>query len=101
MARIRTIWTAEAERNLEDIRRYIARDSPRTARSFTSRIIAAVRRLKDFPELGSVVEEYNDPSTREILVGVYRIIYRVERPIVRVLGIHHGAKLLGGDEPSS
>jgi toxin ParE1/3/4 len=99
--RVRILWSPEAEKDLEDIRRYIARHSPRAARSFTGRIVAAVNKLRDFPESGGVVEELHDAAVREIFVGMYRIIYEVNRPIIRVLAVHHGARLLGEDDPTS
>jgi plasmid stabilization system protein ParE len=54
--------------------------------------------LRQFPELGAVVEERHDPEIREILCGSYRIIYRFHRPTVSVLAVYHGARMLGEDE---
>jgi len=36
--------------------------------------------------------EMNDPSCREVVVGAYRIMYRVENGDVWVTGIVHGAR---------
>jgi plasmid stabilization system protein ParE len=36
MLRIRIIWTPQAQQDLRQVQRYIARDAPKTARSFVS-----------------------------------------------------------------
>jgi plasmid stabilization system protein ParE len=62
---------------LEEIVRYIARDSPDRACAFGDALVARTKQLADFPESGRVVPEYHDPAAREILHGSYRIIYRL------------------------
>jgi plasmid stabilization system protein ParE len=94
MPRIRIIWTPEAQENLQEVRRFIARDAPRTARSFVNKITAKVRRLRDFPELGSMVEDLDRPEIRELLQGSYRILYRLQLPEIYILAVVHGARQL-------
>ena len=92
MAEIR--WTHQAADDLESITEFISQDSPHYARLFALDIIKAVERLIDFPELGRVVPEKDDPLIREIIMGNYRIVYRLKDNIVELLTIHHGARLL-------
>lgn len=91
MARIR--WTAEAVDDLAGIHDHIARDSPRYAAATAGRLLAAVDRLRAFPESGRVVPELADPAVREVVHGAYRIVYEV-RPDgwVEVLTVFHGAQ---------
>jgi toxin ParE1/3/4 len=97
--RARLIWTAKAEKNLEEIFRLISHsDSPRAARSFTSRITSEAKKLKDFPELGSPVEGLADPTIREIFVGSYRVLCKFRRPTIEILAVRHGAMLLGEED---
>jgi plasmid stabilization system protein ParE len=58
-------------------------------------IVGAVERLKTFPESGRVVPELSDPLYRELIMGSYRIVYRL-RPgeSVEILTVFHGARLL-------
>jgi|SRR5262249_16919202 len=98
MPRVRIVWSPEAKADLQSVRRYIARDAPRAATALKNRILASVQRLKDFPELGALAPEFDDGITREIQVGVYRILYRFSRSTVRILAVHHGARLLGEDD---
>ena len=70
-------WSLQALRDLEAIREYIAVDSPRYAGLVVERIIAAVERLRAFPESGRLVPERSDPQIREVSSG----------PIASCLGI--------------
>src|SRR5438552_114888 len=90
-------WFEHAKSNLREIRRFIAKDSPKTARDFTKRLRESANRLKMFPESGWIVEEFELPFIKEILFGNYRIIYRYQGRIVEILAIRHGAQRLGWD----
>jgi len=41
-----------------------------------------------------MVPEKNDPIIREIILGNFRIVYRVKANVIELLTIHHGARLL-------
>ena len=70
--------------NLRDIVRYISLDSPERAVILGQFLVNNTKRLADFPELGRVVPEFDDPSLREIVVRSYRVIYRVDHGDCRV-----------------
>jgi plasmid stabilization system protein ParE len=61
---------------------------------FAQRAFDATDRLADFPESGRIVPEINDPSLREIVLGKYRLIYRIRSGDVQILTVHHGARQL-------
>jgi plasmid stabilization system protein ParE len=61
---------------------------------FVLDVFAVVERLESFPQSGRVVPEKKDPQVREILLGNYRIIYRLREHMAELLTIHHGARLL-------
>ena len=92
MAEVR--WTAQAADDLESIAEFIARDSPQYARLFVLDVLQAVERLAPFPMSGRTVPELSDPMIREVLLGAYRIVYRVREELVEVLTVYHGARLL-------
>ncbi len=92
MAQVR--WTPQAADDLDAIAEFIARDSPHFAVLFVADILQTVDRLADFPESGRMVPEIGEKSIREIILGSYRIIYRLRREAVEVLTVHHGARLL-------
>jgi plasmid stabilization system protein ParE len=89
MAEVR--WTPQAADDLEAVTEFIAKASPHYASLFAINVLNAVRRLADFPQSGRVVPEKNDPKVREIILGNYRIVYRLRRNTVELLTIHHAA----------
>lgn len=92
MARIR--WTPQAAEDLDSIATYIAADSPHYAQLFVMKVLNAVNRLESFPRIGRIVPECNDPIVRELLLGSYRIVYRLKDDAAEILTIYHGSRLL-------
>lgn len=89
-------WSAKARRDLSEIVAYIAADSPARAGAFADKLLAAVGRLGRFPRSGRAVPELADqvPRPRELLLGEYRILYRIQGQTVEVAAIVHGRRLL-------
>jgi toxin ParE1/3/4 len=86
------VWSAEAAADLEAIREYIARSSPRYAALTLARLVDAVDRLRQFPESGRIVPEVDSPAVREVIHGAYRIVYELRTGRVEVLTVVHGAR---------
>ncbi len=89
-------WTTHALNDLRDIHEFIAKDSPRYAQIQIENIQRAVIPLLTFPAMGHAVPEFPHLPYREILVGNYRVIYRIqedERGIL-IMSVVHGRKLL-------
>jgi toxin ParE1/3/4 len=89
----RITWAPEALEDVEAIRVYVARDSPRAADLLVERLIAAVEHLDAQPLSGRVVPEVGDPSLREVIHGNYRIVYRVRPDLVEIVTVFHGGRL--------
>ena len=89
-------WSAKAEADLAEIVAVIAADSPQRARAFAARLLGACARLGAFPASGRKVPELShlEPSPREIIIGDYRILYRVGTPVVEIAAVIHGRRLL-------
>ena len=92
MAEIR--WTQQASSDLEEITSFIAQDSEYYASFFASKVIHSIDRLIDFPASGRMVPESSNPAIREIILGNYRIVYRLNKNLTEILTICHGARLL-------
>jgi addiction module RelE/StbE family toxin len=92
----RVVFTPTAQAHLQEIYRYIAQDSPRAAKHLARRLRAEAARLADHPEMGRIVPEYRASTIRELIVGSYRLICRVDDDgsVVRIAGIIHGSRLL-------
>jgi len=89
----RVVWTLRAVQNVEAIRAYIARSSPRYAALHVEQLFEAADRLRQFPESGRIVPELQRPDVRELIVGSYRIVYLVGAGVVHILTVFHGARL--------
>jgi toxin ParE1/3/4 len=61
---------------------------------FVKKIYDSVQKLKDFPNIGRIVIEIDNPSIREIIFQNYRIIYRNMVDYVEIITIIHGSRLL-------
>jgi addiction module RelE/StbE family toxin len=86
------IWAPSALDDVDAIAGYIARDVPDRAALFVKRLFEATDRLRDFPRSGHIILEMNDPSRREIIVGAYRIMYKLQNGDVWITGVVHGAR---------
>ena len=92
MAEVR--WTPQAADDLDAIAEFISQDSHHYSNLFVLDVFYAVDRLIRFPKSGRVVPEINDPLVREVILGSYRIIYRVHQDLVEILTVFHGSRLL-------
>lgn len=93
----RLIWTIQAIDDIECICEYIARDSQNYARTFAQNIVSSVKKLELLPASGRAVPELGDENIRELILGNYRVIYRLGTDVVEILTIYHSARLLPKD----
>ena len=90
---VKIVWAKSALNDLKNIFDYIARDSKFYAIRLVERIIVAVDQLENFPYSGRIVPERNDETIREIILGNYRIFYKViSQNKISILRIHHSAR---------
>jgi len=92
MAQVR--WTLQALDDLEAICLFIARDAPHVAAVIADRAFRATDRLVQHPRLGRIVPELGLETIREIILGNYRVIYRIREEEIQIVTVHHGARLL-------
>ena len=91
---VQVFWTPQVVADLEAIRNFIARDSPRYGELVTEAIRRAIRRLRTFPRSGHVVEELGDPNIREVIVGTYRVVYFLRQARAEILTVFTERKTL-------
>lgn len=81
-------WTTPANRDLLVIRDYIQKRSPTGMASVIRRIVAATRRLADFPEAAPIAEELGPGARyRRLVVTPYSVYYRLDGQTVLILRI--------------
>ena len=61
------------------------------------RIAARAEAVARLPRSGRKVPEYGRDDVREVFVGRYRIVYRIERTLILVVSVFEGSMLLPGD----
>lgn len=93
---VKIIWTRRSLMDLKSIAEYISKDSERYASLTIRRIRDVVVLLEKNPRIGRMVPEIGkDDHFREIILGNYRIIYKItSSALVHILTIHHSSKRL-------
>lgn len=86
------IWTDDGISSFESIVQYIYSDSLYYARNFAEKIMSSIEKLKDFPNIGRIVPEYNVPNIREIIYQNYRIVYKTNRNSIHIVLVIHGGR---------
>jgi plasmid stabilization system protein ParE len=72
----RLIYTKPAERDLEEIIRYIAQDRPAAARTLGLALIELAESLPAFPYLGTALR--HRPGVRKLIHAPYVVLYRLD-----------------------
>jgi len=95
---MRVTFDPAARDELDDIFRWISKNSPRAAHELIARIEAKIMRLEP-PELTHMGRPGLVEGTRELLEWPYIIVYKVfeDRDEIVVLSIVHGAQDREGD----
>ena len=83
-------WTSKATQDLEAHIEHLYKENQQIALKTLQRIHQATRSLSDFPKIGRTKEL--GLGFRELVVGAYIVGYRLERGVVRILGVHHHAQ---------
>ena len=86
-------WTDQAVDDLRAIREFIERDSPRYGRLVVERLFDATQRLESFPFSGRVVPELGRDDVREIVLGEYRIVYRLKGETAELITVFRSSRL--------
>lgn len=84
--------SAEAERDLEALGDFIAKDNPERAISFLRELRRKCLALAEFPERFPLVPRYSSLGIRRRMHGNYLIFYRIISQTLVVLHVLHGAQ---------
>ena len=88
---MRIRWLRGAAANLDEEKAYIAASDPAAAKRIATRIVDAVARLAEHPQMGRAGRV---PGTRELVVPgtPYIVPYRVRGDAVEILRVFHAAR---------
>ena len=87
-------WSPLSIERLDEIFEYISRDNVPAAQKMVEKIFDKVETLPENPLRGRIVPEANREEIREVFVGEYRIIYRIETKGLSILSIRNFKQLL-------
>jgi len=87
-------YSPESIKDLDRLREFIERKNPLAARRIANTILAGVKKLKVFPNMGLPVDRATDPKViRDLYVGKYAIRYLVSNESIYILRIWHGMEI--------
>lgn len=89
---INIVIERKASKDLDEIRRYIERDSQFYANKTITEIFKKIDNLKYFPYMGRYVPEYNSKKVRELIYKSYRIIYNFDSQNIYILRVMHHSR---------
>ncbi len=95
------IWSERALLDLEDIRDYIAQDSPIRANHFIEQLLRTTRHLPEYPLSGKITPELNTPDIRELVHQGYRIIYKAYPEPIEIITIFNGRRDIFNQDSSA
>lgn len=92
MSRNKVLLLTEARLQLRDIAAYhLVKIGTQSAKKITDRILDAIDKLADFPEMGAKVPVKRIKGYRYLVVNGYLCFYRIEGDTVYVSHIVHGS----------
>lgn len=88
-------WTLQAVSDIDHIAAFIAQDSLKFAKIQVARFFEVTKTLESHPKSGRVVPEFNKTNIREIILGNYRIVYKIIfTKRIDIVAVHHSARIL-------
>ena len=91
---MKVVWSATAADRLEEIRRFVAHDSPRAAEALVTRLLDRGESLARLPSRGRPLPEIPGSGLRELIEGNYRIVYRPGPEVVGIVTVFEAHRLL-------
>jgi toxin ParE1/3/4 len=85
----------QANRDLVEVCKYIARDNPSAAKRFAERLHERLMLLVRFPESGEQLTDSRGRQYRRISYGNYVVYFRPVDGKIEICRIVHGAQQLG------
>lgn len=87
-------WSERSVNDLLAIQKFIGQDHPKTAKRWIAKLRQSARLAAQMPLAGRIVPEFNRTDIREVLVGNYRIVYRVHDKHILILTVFEGHRQL-------
>ena len=79
----------EARADLRGVRERRAQFSEESAADLILALVRRVRQIRDFPQSGRMIPEFQHPALREMLEQGFRVMYEVFEDRTEVFGVLH------------
>ena len=89
---MKLIWTQTSIEEIESIVDYISLDKPQAALTWAKSVFEKEKDILKFPMSGRVVPEFGKSNIREIIVGNYRLIYKIEPEIIYIISVKNSKR---------
>ena len=88
--------TRTAEHDIKHIWDYIAQDNNETAIRFIADVENKIKRLKNYPKRCPIIQESEllGIEYRHLIIGKYRVIFKIRGDVVYIMRIIHSTRLL-------
>ena len=88
-------FTTSAISDLEDIKIYYTEQLvPQTGEKIISKIISHVETLRDHPEIGRIVPEFQVTNIRELIHSPFRVVYQINDSTIYIIRIWRSERLM-------
>jgi plasmid stabilization system protein ParE len=91
--KVKILFSARADKNLQDIYDYIAGGNAAKADELKNNILKSVERLLTFPDLGRNKESVLLGKYKKLVGGKYLIYYSVSKNGIYIHSVKHGAAI--------
>ena len=88
---VEVTWSQLAVRGLEEIAEYIALDKPSVAHKLVKTVLADVKSLSSFPQMGV---QMRGSSYRQLIIKPCRVIYRVTDKQIFIVAVIRSERLV-------
>ena len=88
------VLNENAEEDIEEIKKYISKDSIYYANKTANEIMGKTEYLSMFPYMGRKIPEFDNVNYRELIYKSYRILYKVNYSVHILKIFHHSRDLL-------
>jgi len=85
----RVVWSELSLQRIEEICEHIEIDSVKASLDFSKTIFSKEELLKENPKLGRIVPDHDNKEYRQIIIGNYRLVYRLVGKIILIHTVRH------------
>ncbi len=93
-AELKVLWTENSIQDLLVIKDFMSLDSSERSETWIRELYYSGESLAVFPQRGRIVPEFNHENIRELLIGNYRLVYRVKPTSIENLTVFEGHRQL-------